>query len=509
MKPIEVLLINPPVNHPKGVPIVYGRHLGLAYIASSLRQKGHKVDIVDCIIENMSVNSLVELLVKKNADLVGFTVYQGAAKYLSRILSELEGRKISSHITAGGIFPTIMYMDLLTACPRLNSVCLGEGEHALPDLAEAIAANRDWTDINGLAFYKEGRVYVNELRPLIQDLDNLPFPSIDSLDLLHRDNRLRHITLVSSRGCYGNCTFCHTPTYYKRFSGQPWRPRSGKNVADEIESVTGRYPVSHISFYDDTFFGAGEKGKTRAVEVANEIKSRNFKITYSIESRVNDVDEETFLELKNAGLVNVFLGVESISRPALKVFNKGITPEQTNRAIMILEKLGINYSIGYILFNPYTKLDELLEGVRFWRTIKNYPKNSTVGFGDRLFLLKGSGIENKMQEDGLLLSKDLFSGYDINYRFMEHETQQAFDIFNQLADEYIYPLISNNYMDEATLKGIHDYKIELLQSIIDQCRSNAADDLSIKVIRRSIGLFSRMVNKNLSDMTSAQKMHNM
>jgi radical SAM superfamily enzyme YgiQ (UPF0313 family) len=433
MPQIKVLLINPPLEPPRGIQLTFGRHLGLAYIASALRQRGHQVEIIDAILEKLEIDELIDRIAGSGAALIGFTLYQGAVGSFLDIMSRLQQIGIDVHITAGGIFPTIAADELLMACSRLDSVVSGEGEYTLCDLADAISLSKDWTSIDGLSVNLNGEVFHNKERPLIHDLDNLPFPATDSVRFMLEQFGIRTASVISSRGCYGKCTFCHTPTYYRRFEGSVWRTRSSRNVADEVEELVRNYGINYIEFCDDAFVGPGLKEKA-VLRSCQEIKKRNIEIKFSVLARVNDVDRALFAELKEAGLDLVFLGVESINQGTLDNYNKHIASEQIYKAISVLDDLGIGYNAGYILFDPYVTVDYLKNSIGFWRELKTRPYNRTVGFGDRLFILKDTPIEEKIRDTGLLFPDDLCNGYEHNYNFLHLEVQEIFDAYYEVME---------------------------------------------------------------------------
>ena len=246
MNKIKVLLVNPQINPPKGQVASAGRHLGLSYIASLLRRIGHNVRIVDAILYKINTKQLVEIIIKEEPNLIGITVYQGAVKYLFELISMLKIKKIKAHITIGGALPTVSAGELLIKLQRIDSAIIGEGEYAICELAECLGSNKDWTSINGLAWRLKNKVVYTHLRPLICDLDLLPFPATDSLHQMIHNWGMTDVGIISSRGCYGNCTFCHVPNFYKNLPGRLWRARKVKNVVDEIESLINKWPVNRI-----------------------------------------------------------------------------------------------------------------------------------------------------------------------------------------------------------------------------------------------------------------------
>ncbi|MHB8062586.1 MAG: B12-binding domain-containing radical SAM protein, partial [Ruminiclostridium sp.] len=260
-----------------------------------------------------------------------------------KLMAYVKAKKPDVHISVGGHYAASCYEKILNGISLIDSVNLGEGEKTFLDLCRKINAKEDWRSVLGLAYHDGEEIVCNAMPDLVKNLDELPFPLRDIR------GEVSILSISSSRGCYGQCSFCDVNSFYERQPGEKVRVRSAVNVVNEIEMLVEKYHVNKFKFVDDNFLSNTLQRKQWALAIADEIKNRNLKINFLIECRASDIDENTILRLKEAGLSNVFLGIESITPRILRVFNKNISPKENYEAISILKKCSVGMTIGYIL----------------------------------------------------------------------------------------------------------------------------------------------------------------
>jgi hypothetical protein len=192
---------------------------------------------------------------------------------------------------------------------------------------------------------------------LIEDLDALPFPGRTQDQLAVTGGNI-----LGSRGCYGNCTFCCINNFYG--AGCQWRGRSPENIFDEAHMLLTMLHEHYLYFVDANFFGPGRNGQAR-VETIAQLLSSEKGLTFGMECRVNDIQTDSLRTLVDAGLRNVFLGVESASPSALKRMRKQTTNEQTINALTLLRNHGIEPHIGFIMFDPDSDLHDIRSNFDF------------------------------------------------------------------------------------------------------------------------------------------------
>ena len=367
----EVVLVNLPYPvkfvSADGMEDFRGGHLGLGYIASQIELSHIKTRIIDCPRENISMSQLIKILKENPPMMLGITFYYINVVNLYRVLAFVEQMSNKPFVVLGGRQATATVEQLLTSSLCIDCVSVGEGEITLQQVAEAVRDKSDWRNIRGLAYRtEEGSVKFTPPQKLVEDLDLLPFPKRNFFPGQTRAG------ICTTRGCYGKCIFCSTDQFYKYTCGQRIRTRSAENVVEEI----GQLYANGIRFLmiDSDNFLIADKLKSGWIErFCQLIKERNLKIKFQIFARSDQINEEVIRKLVEVGLHIVFLGVESGIQKRLDLFKKNISRDISKKAIEILDKMNVNMKIGFIPFDPYSKLEDLLEEIKFLREI-NYSK---------------------------------------------------------------------------------------------------------------------------------------
>ncbi|MBT9156432.1 MAG: Hopanoid C-3 methylase [Firmicutes bacterium] len=353
---LDVLLVK--LNYESVLSVDREFDLGTAYLAAALRRQGYAVEIIDASLEELSFSQTVARVLNQPAKILGLSVWLhrlvGASE---RMVAWLRRAGVTSHITVGSHSPTFLYAELLQQNPGLDSVVCGEGEWTLLELAERVCHGKPWNDIAGLAVRENGQVSL-KVRPAVCELDELPPPALDYLPRIKE--RGQFMSMLTSRGCYGRCTFCSTSPFYRAGGGKPWRAHSPERVLSEIAALNAQ-GIRHFGWRDDNFIGPGRAGRERARRIGELILAGKLAISFYIACRVDDVDRELFALLKAAGLRRVFLGVESLSERRLAAFNKFVTVEDNVKAMQVLGELQIPYTLGYIMLAPDTTWAEYRE----------------------------------------------------------------------------------------------------------------------------------------------------
>ena len=150
--------------------------------------------------------------------------------------------------------PTVASQEILSNFQGIDSVICGEGEVPLLELVSAIKNKRTWENVPGISFRQGESNIAVPLRKPVQDLDQLPFMARDDLPYVLQSGA-READISSSRGCYGQCSFCCMPPFYDASGNREWRGRSPQNILNEIELLMNRYGVRTFHFTDENFIG--------------------------------------------------------------------------------------------------------------------------------------------------------------------------------------------------------------------------------------------------------------
>jgi len=345
---MKILLINPPYStdccaYDTG-PYVHSPvpSFGLGYIASFLISKGYNdLKWLECPIYNLNIKDVVDEVKKNNYNFIGITSTSHTYPNALELAKEIKKVSPDSFIVFGGVHVSFDYNNTLKN-DFVDAVAIGEGEITTYELIKAIEKKQDLSAVKGIAYRQKGKIIVNESRPQLENLDELPFPARNLLpkNILKKSGA----SLLTSRGCPFNCIFCSSGKFWNRRV----RYRSSQNVIKELKEVIKYCDPKQFEFVDDTF----TLDKKRTMEICDMIKKENIKLSWSCNSRVDTIDEEMAKKLKWAGCKEIFFGVESVSQEVLNNSKKGITLEQIKNAIKFCKKQGLYVTLSFVLGLP-------------------------------------------------------------------------------------------------------------------------------------------------------------
>ena len=310
--------------------------LGVGYLASYLLSKHEDINIkvIDFMVEPNPIDLLRKELTDFNPDIVGISTL--TLNFHNAALTAELVRKINPNIpiAIGGIHATVDSEECLDYC---DIVIRGEGEESFDE----IVRGQELHAIRGISYSKNGKIFHNEERERIQDLDSLPFPAYH----LFKMERYKKAGIIGERGCPFNCIYCSSPNMWGRIV----RFRSPENIIKEIEYLFNKFGTQQITFHDDTF----NLDPKRAMEICDLIIKRglNKNMHFECQMRVNEqlTPNELFRKMKEANFTHILFGIESGSNRVLKSINKAITPDEVKRAIKLAREAGINWITGFFM----------------------------------------------------------------------------------------------------------------------------------------------------------------
>lgn len=386
---MRVLLIKAPYRDVYGpMKLAAGNYflLGLGYIAAFLRENGHAVSILDPEVQGFSSQDILEKVKLFNPDLVGMSATTPDFKNALKI-AKLIKENMNIFIALGGIHASSLPEYILEKYPQAFDVtCIGEGEFTMLELCRFLEGNIKALDnVKGICFLKENKPFRTSPREAIQDLDSLPFPARDLVDLtLYRPHTFnfrkgKTATIITSRGCPFMCTFCAS----KLTLGGKFRARSPDNVLKEIKQLVEEYGINHILIQDDTF----TFDINRAKETCRKIINAKLKIEWFAFSQVAKVDAELFSLMRQAGCYCVGFGVESADEVVLKNMRKANSIKQIERAIGLAKKGGLRTQAYFIFGNKGDTKETINKTIDFACRI-----SPTLAFFNKLVPYPGTEI---------------------------------------------------------------------------------------------------------------------
>ncbi|WP_400251508.1 B12-binding domain-containing radical SAM protein [Methanobrevibacter smithii] len=367
---MKVLFVNPPQTASKYKFMgVIAPPLGIAYMAGVLQENNIDVEILDASAEDMDFKDVEKELLKRKPDLVALTALTptiGRALETAQVVKETLPDSI---VVMGGYHPTFNFIETLED-ENVDIVIRGEGEYIMLNLVQALENQSSLHDVKGIVFEDKNskEIVVNPEAPLIQDLDELPFPALNLLPmkkyrLLDMDTHMT--TMITTRGCPMQCSFCSSAAMH----GKKIRERSVENIVDEIEYLKTNYDIDTIAFMDDTF----TLKKRKVMAICDEILKRNIEIIWGCTSRVDTLDEKLLKKMKEAGCITIFIGVESADQQQLDNMCKNTTIAKIENAFKIAHKLKIRTIASVALGMPGDTKEIMNKTVKFVHKLKpNY-----------------------------------------------------------------------------------------------------------------------------------------
>lgn len=342
-------------------------NLGLGYLTSVLRQYGFPVHVVDI---EQEPEKILKIAQEVNPIIIGFSlIFQFFIDRYAMLLYLLRAQGIDCHFTMGGHFPSLSYQQTLELVPELDSVVRFEGETTLLELADAISTGNDWHDIQGIAYRRDGQVVATPARPLVEDLDRLPYPerNYEPGAVLGRSI----MPILASRGCARTCSFCSIHTFYRAAPGKIVRTRKPAEVVREMRMLHEERGITIFLFQDDDFPLFGTVWRRWANEFVDELHRNRLpeKVIWKMNCRADAVERELFIRMRDAGLYLVYMGLESGSEQGLETLHKQITVEQNLRAVELLKSIGLMWEYGFMLLDPSSTFESVRENLNFLRTI--------------------------------------------------------------------------------------------------------------------------------------------
>jgi radical SAM superfamily enzyme YgiQ (UPF0313 family) len=346
---------------------------GIKVLSSVLKHHGHEVD---CFLHSEEAD-FERAVLDWRPDVVGIYATTGqeawAYGYVRRWRRALPHLKV----VMGGPHPS-HDLEPLSHLDVVDATVKGEAEYALLDLVNAWEAGRPIADIPNVGVLKDGVAVQNPIRPVIGDLDTLPFPDVDVFYKYPFLRGKRVMQVHASRGCQNSCTYCSVGLMKKDWiSGRRGerfnRTKSVDYLCEEMNDILARYPGFRMVNFGDAALNM-ERGWVE--EFALKWPAR-VGLPFACNVNINYLKESDVAALKRAGCVSVQFGLESGSeRVRLEVYRKGYTDEIVHEVPKLLRKHKITYRTNNIMGSPAETLDDMFETVRTNRRIR--PDGCTV-----------------------------------------------------------------------------------------------------------------------------------
>ena len=435
---MRVLLVEPPPNpnwmlypHTPWVG-VWMPNTGLVRVATACHHAGHEVRVAEVWAQGLTTAKLRRLIEEFQPDVVGSTAITTTLYSAMSFLKFAKRVRPEAVTVIGGVHPTLSPLETLASCPEIDYAVLGEGEDTVVELLGHLEDSKkveSARQIRGIGFLRNGEFVKTENRPLIENLDDLPMPEHGLFSVGSRSYRFPAIGplftrspawgVEYTRGCEFDCKFCVKPKLWRL----TLRYRSERNVVDELELLTKKYGIISGQLFANDIFARRE----RLEELLVEMEKRRLKYSFVTFGRADTVakNKDLLPRLVKAGLVMLWVGVESLEQSILDHVAKGTTAGANKEALVACEEAGIpvlgpNYMFG---FPQHTVQSIRSQGAEALATIPRFSPGLPA-----FIPTPGTPMYFEVARKGLIETFD-YAGWDVGGAVCrtEHMTRQEVD----------------------------------------------------------------------------------
>jgi anaerobic magnesium-protoporphyrin IX monomethyl ester cyclase len=428
------------IEPPKDMFFVMGEYLppplGLIQLAAYLEKNttGLDLEILDCNAEKVDWKELEKRIASSHPDVVASASLATCNTY--SVIRTLETAKMvdpNIMTVTGGQHFTATAQESLEEYSVIDVIVRGEGEQTLAELVENAENKKAFPNIEGISFRENGQIIHNSLRPLIENIEDLPYPGYhlvkDNVAKYHfsamAGDKARYVLIEGSRGCPHECTFC---TQWQHWQGK-WRQKSPKRIAAEMEYCARNFDSSFIWLTDDNF-GVG----TRANDIADEIIKTGIQedITWFVQARCDDIsrNSEALPRLRKSGLNWILVGVENSEPSTLDAFRKDIKPSDAETAVRLLKGNDIFAHAMFIIGQRKDTLQSIEKQREFAVDL-----DPDFAFFSALTPFPGTEVYQEAKRNGWIEDFN-WSHYDMVHAIMPTETLSKIQVQEQLYECY-------------------------------------------------------------------------
>jgi radical SAM superfamily enzyme YgiQ (UPF0313 family) len=471
-------------------------HMGIGYLSAFLKKNGHQTSLIN-IYKNFERDLLIARLKEENPDIIGFSSVTPQIHNVITMAQWIKEDGIKSFVICGGIHATLDPQFVINI-EGVDAACCGEGEYPLLELCEALQSGRDYSEIRNLWVKKDGDIKRKQTRPLIEDLDSLPFPDRELFDRNDfSEERQAQLQLIASRGCPYNCSYCSNHAIKSIYPNKNRyvRFRSVDNIIKEELELKTRYPeIKHYAFEDDILY----LNKEWYQEFSE--KHRKY-VGLPFHSNIHPalINEDSLYYLKYAGCTKIQIGLESGNENVRKnILNRKMSNYKFVEAISLAKKMGFEIFTFNLIGIPDEKPSDILDTIKLNAMIEQdstqvsilypFPKTDLYNYAKNRNYISEKKVVDSIIDDTKLEFPSLNRTQILVYR-------RFFVLFVKLyrkiyklgfASKYLEKFVDMLLISKSTIYSLH--LIFLITRLIYRKINNK---LLINFVRKSLYTFSR------------------
>jgi len=325
-------------------------HLGIAYLAALLRDKGYEVSLIEANALNLNKEHIIKKLFMLKPDYVLYTCITDILQDTLSWIREIK-KEYNKQVIVGGPHMGIYPKETLThEC--IDYGVVGDGWETLPELLDALKHKRNLTNVKGIVYREHGRIVLTEARSTTVNLEDVPLPARDLLPNEKYNlatSRAKPITvMITALGCPFKCSYCA--------SGKYLRLRPVEHIVAEVEECINKYGIREIEFYDETF----TLNKNKMKLFLDLIEEKNLKFYWTVRTRVDRVDKELLSRMARNGCIRINFGIESGDEDVLKAINRKASLVNIRNTVRWTKETGIS-TFGFFMIGMPQDTKESIE----------------------------------------------------------------------------------------------------------------------------------------------------
>ena len=427
-------------------------NLRMAYQSSYLDAVGLGHIVLDACIEEMSMADVVSLVRHIRPLLICLPHSRyivPAQQYYADLREFTESLDVDwdCHITLEGYFPSLHSRAVLRRFPIINSIISGNGEVALPELANAVKHQQSLSAVSGLVRREDGKIVTN---PECVDTRPFEFRLLPNRSHVPTVRRKGFACVVrSSYGCPFRCNYCLFGAFfskYRRRDGRQFR-RTPVAVCEEIQGLVVEHGVERISFADEVFWDGTDVDRQWITEFCSQLKKKHLNVSFSVDLRIEQCDRSVVTKLAEVGLGSVFVGIETVSPTALRQYGRRSAEESIDGVLGMCGDCGVRLLPGMMLYDHTTTLDELERNLHVMHKFSYY---SLYRYTSRLTVFGGLELARGFGECDQPIIDWCFRDVRVEqvYRESAWYFGEAFDVYRQLRKAFS-PTIPNEIVSRC------------------------------------------------------------
>ena len=337
-------------------------HMGIGYLSAVLKGNGHQTSLIN-IYKKIEREPFITKLKQENPDIIGFSSVTPQIHNVVTLTKWIREAGIKSFIICGGIHATLDPQSAVSI-EGIDAACCGEGEYALLELCQALQRGEDYSEIKNLWVKRNGDIKNNQNRPMIEDLDTLPFPDREIFDRNDfSEERQAQLQLGASRGCPYNCTYCSNHAIKSVYPNKNKyvRFRSVDNLIKEELELKAKYPeIKYYVFEDDILYLNKEWYRE-----FSEKHRKYVGLPFHSNIHPNLINEESLYYLKYAGCTKIQIGLESGNEYVRKnILNRNMSNDKFVESVNQAKKMGFEIFTFNLIGIPDEKPSDILDTIK-------------------------------------------------------------------------------------------------------------------------------------------------